>query len=104
MVGLADDGARLDLCPPDVAAEIAAVRRRSTDEDGRFPLRLIIRRTRGAMNGAFRRATKVTRHMPYNPLHLSPRLMAELGIRDGDAVTLESRSGSVLSVPVQTTR
>jgi anaerobic selenocysteine-containing dehydrogenase len=97
VLAVADDGARLDVCPPDVAAEIAAIRASSPDIDDRFPLRLIVRRTRGAMNGAFRKANKVTRHMPHNPVYLSPQVMIELGLEDGATVTIESDSGSLMA-------
>jgi anaerobic selenocysteine-containing dehydrogenase len=91
-----DDGARLDLCPPDVVAEIALLRERRPDLD-QFPLRLISRRMRGAMNSAFRKAGMVTRHTPFNPVYLSTVDMVALGLGDEAAVRIESRSGSVLA-------
>lgn len=90
-----DDGARLDVCPPDVAAEITAVLSRRPDNDA-YPLHLVVRRARGAMNGAFRSAAKVVRGMPYNPVHVDPDTLALLGLEDGATVTVESAAGSVV--------
>src|SRR5262249_26793180 len=47
-----DNGGRLQLCPPDVAAELASVLGETVD-DPRFKYRLIVRRILEALNSAF---------------------------------------------------
>ena len=65
-----DDGARLDVFPPDVARELAAAAK-AEPPDGRFRYRLTSRR------------------------FMHPEDMAAVGIRDGGAVEIRSAHGSV---------
>ena len=89
-----DNGSRLDLCPDDVAAELAQFRRRDNTND-EFPMRLLSRRMSGVLNSAFRRATKTTNRTPWNPAYMSPRDMEALRLHDGSPVIIESEAGSI---------
>ncbi|WP_340316953.1 molybdopterin-containing oxidoreductase family protein [Rhizorhabdus argentea] len=91
----ADDGARLDLCPPDVEAEIAAVRR-TEDEVAGFPYRLIPRRLIEVMNSAYTQAGQTRRRYPTNPIFMNEEDMARLGVKHAGAVKLTSRTGDVV--------
>jgi anaerobic selenocysteine-containing dehydrogenase len=90
-----DDGARLDLCPPDVEAEIRAVRQ-TQDEVAGFPYRLINRRLIEVMNSAYTQAAQTRRRYPTNPVFMNEEDMSRLGLSDGGAVKLTSRTGGVV--------
>mgnify|MGYP001553520918 CR=1 FL=1 len=90
-----DDGARLDLCPPDVAAEIAAVYA-ATDEIADYPYRLIPRRLIEVMNSAYTQASQTRRRFPTNPIYMNEQDMARLDLADGGEVRLTGRTGGVV--------
>lgn len=90
-----DNGARLDLCPPDVAAELAAVRE-SKDEVANYPYRLIPRRLIEVMNSAYTQAGQTRRRFPTNPIYMNEQDMARLGLGDGGTVKLTGRTGGVV--------
>lgn len=87
------DGGRLELCPPDVAAELAALARPRADSGHRF--RLTCRRIAEAVNGAFRESRRARRRYPVNYLFMNPQGMAAAGIGEGDAVHVSSAAGSL---------
>jgi anaerobic selenocysteine-containing dehydrogenase len=94
LVAVPDDGNRLDLCPDDVAAELAEFRRRDLSND-EFPMRLLSRRMSGVLNSAFRRAAKTTSRTPWNPAYMSPQDMEALGLQDASPIIIESEAGSI---------
>jgi len=91
-----DNGARLDLCPADVAAELAHVRQGPTS-DSAFPLRLISRRQLESMNTAYTNASKTRQRYPVNPAFMNPQDMDEGGYANGDKVEISSRHGAVIA-------
>ena len=92
-----DDGVRLDLCAPDVAAEIAKVRR-DPEMDAGFPYRLISRRQLESLNSAYSNASKTRRRYPVNPAFMNPEDMEAAGIPDAEMVEISSAHGTVLAV------
>jgi anaerobic selenocysteine-containing dehydrogenase len=90
-----DDGARLDLCPPDVAAELAGVHQ-ARDEVAGYPFRLIPRRLIEVMNSAYTQAGRTRRRFPTNPIYMNEEDMARLGLADGGTVKLTGRTGGVV--------
>lgn len=90
-----DDGARLDLCPPDVADELAAVRS-TLDEVANYPFRLIPRRLIEVMNSAYTQASQTRRRYPTNPIFMNAEDMARLDLSEGGTVKLTGRTGGVV--------
>ncbi|MES2493659.1 MAG: molybdopterin-dependent oxidoreductase [Pseudomonadota bacterium] len=91
----ADDGARLDVCPPDVEAEIRALRASSSGMDG-FAYLLTSRRAVHTLNSAFQHAGTVEARHPVAPLFVHPDDIARDGLIVGDLVDVHSRTGSVV--------
>jgi anaerobic selenocysteine-containing dehydrogenase len=94
--GPGDWTGRLELCPGDVVAELAALAEQGPASD--FPLRLICRRVLHALNGAYRESRESRRRHPVNYAYLNPRDLAEAGIAEGDKVTIASAYGAVSTV------
>ena len=88
-----DDGRRLDLCPADVADELAAAL--ADRPDPARPYRLTTRRLLETMNSAYRDAAPATRRWPANPAFMHPDDMAAEGLAAGDRVEVTSRHGSL---------
>jgi anaerobic selenocysteine-containing dehydrogenase len=91
-----DNGARLELCPPDVAGELAAVLEQ-VEQQG-FQFRLVCRRILEALNGAYRDSEGARRRYPVNWAYLNPQDMAAEGIAEGDLVRIESAAGHILGL------
>ncbi len=91
-----DNGARLELCPPDVAAELAQVLEEQPDR--RFGYLLTSRRILEAINGAYREAAATRRRYPVNWAFLNPEDMADEGIAEGDLIRLDSEDGSLTAI------
>lgn len=84
---------RLELCPPDVAAELTTLA--SEAEDRGYAYRLTCRRILHALNGAYRDSREARKRFPVNYAHMNPADMAEAGIVDGDTVEIASAYGSL---------
>ena len=91
-----DNGARLELCPPDVAAELHAVLEEVVDD--RFKYRLACRRILDAMNSAYRDSPQTVRKYPLNWAYMNPDDMREDGIDDNALIEIQSESGRILGV------
>ena len=89
------DSARLDLCPPDVAAEIAAVAADPRDDNA--PYRLVCRRSGEMMNTAFRDGSATRRRYPSNPLFMQPEDMQNEGLSDGDRAEIVGSHGRIFA-------
>ncbi len=89
-------GARLELCPPDVADELRIVLHERPDE--RFRYQLTCRRMLEAMNSAYIDATRTRRKYPVNWAHMNPADMAAEGIADGDRIRIESEAGQIVAL------
>jgi anaerobic selenocysteine-containing dehydrogenase len=90
-----DDGARLELCPPDIEAHIRAMRETEDNVAG-YPFRLVPRRLIEVMNSAFTDAAQTRRRYGTNPIYMNENDMARLGLSDGGTVKLTSRTGGVV--------
>ena len=87
------DGGRLELCPPDVAAELAALA--LAEPEGQFPFRLTCRRILHAVNSAYRDSREARRRYPVNYAYMNPEDMAAAGIAEDGLVKIASRFGAV---------
>nr|WP_087573246.1 molybdopterin-dependent oxidoreductase [Sphingomonas sp. CDS-1] len=87
-----DDGARLDLCPEDVAQEVTNFLATRAPDGGYL---LITRRVMDTMNSAYRQSPRVLRRHPHNSLYVNPEDMAADGISAGDVVMLNGRNGRI---------
>jgi anaerobic selenocysteine-containing dehydrogenase len=88
-------GSRLDLCPPDVAAEIAAVAADMRSDAA--PYRLLCRRALEMMNTAFRDGSATRRRFPDNPLFMHPDDMMHETLLEGHRVEVRGRHGHVIA-------
>jgi anaerobic selenocysteine-containing dehydrogenase len=91
-----DNGARLHLCPPDVAAELLALSSEQSDE--RFKYSLTCRRVLDAMNSAYRDAQRTQKKYPVNWAYMNPLDMQEEGIAENTMIEIESEAGRILGV------
>lgn len=91
----ADDGARLDVCPPDVEAEIRTLRT-SVPATDKFNYLLTSRRAVHVLNSAFQHAGAVEARHPAAPLFLHPDDIAHDGLSAGDMVDVHSATGSIV--------
>jgi anaerobic selenocysteine-containing dehydrogenase len=91
-----DGDGRFALCPGDVAAELAQVRREPLPE-GRF--RFACRRIRYVNNTMYHRIPSIAARWPGNPAWMNPYDLEDLGLVEGDLVRITSVHGN-LEVPV----
>jgi anaerobic selenocysteine-containing dehydrogenase len=91
--GPADAPGRLELCPADVAGELAEVAREPAE--GGFAYRLTCRRILHALNGAYRDSREARRRYPVNYAYMNPEDMAADGIADGDMIEIASAFGAI---------
>lgn len=90
-----DDGARLDMCPPDVSAELSEVAAKLWDTSPR-KYRLICRRVTELMNSEFKDSERVVRRFAGGaPLYMHPDDMAEDGLEPGMLVRIEGEHGKI---------
>lgn len=94
--GPPDWNGRLELCPPDVAAELAQLAAEKPETT--FAFRLVPRRILHALNGAFRDSRESRRRYPVNFAHMNPADMDDAGIEDGDMVEVTSMHGTILTL------
>lgn len=90
-----DTGERMDMCPPDVAAELAEVYAERTD--AAWPYRLATRRIRETMNSAYRHTRAARKSHPVNPAFMNPADLSEEQLLDGDRIEVASRHGSLVA-------
>ncbi len=88
-----DNGGRLELCPPDVAAELAALAVEPPEQG--FAYRLICRRILHALNGAYRDSREARRRYPVNYAYMNPEDMRDASIIDGAQVEIVSEFGRI---------
>jgi len=93
----ADDGARLDLCPPDLFDEICAVNALvdGVGRPGRGYL-LTSRRILESFNSSFHSHPLTVRRHGTNRLHIHPDDMTALGAQDDGAVRITSDHGEIV--------
>tara|TARA_B110001454_G_scaffold214680_1_gene234851 strand:- start:356 stop:1393 length:1038 start_codon:yes stop_codon:yes gene_type:complete len=90
-----DTGERMDLCPPDVAAELDEVY--AEQPNSAWPYRLATRRIRETMNSAYRQTDAALRHYPVNPAFMNPADLLEECLVEGDRIEVASRHGSLMA-------
>ncbi|CAN7281959.1 molybdopterin-dependent oxidoreductase [Phenylobacterium sp. LjRoot225] len=91
-----DNGARLEICPPDIAQELAAVLAETADS--RFRYQLTCRRILEAMNSAYRQSRGTGRKYPVNWAYMNPQDMAADGIAEGAPIEITSEAGRIIGV------
>lgn len=92
-----DDGMRLDLCPEDVAAEIAAVEAQLRAQDiGKPQFLLTCRRIVESFNSSFHRNPRTARRHGTNRLYMNPADMERLSIEDDGAARIRSEDGEII--------
>jgi anaerobic selenocysteine-containing dehydrogenase len=91
-----DNGARLQLCPPDIASELQMLLQETSDP--RYRYQLSCRRILEAMNSAYRDAPRTLRRHPVNWAWMNPDDMADEGIEDGTTIELASEHGRILGI------
>jgi anaerobic selenocysteine-containing dehydrogenase len=92
-----DDGARLDLCPPDVFAEIGDVAAGLDGERGAgVPFVLTARRILESFNSSFHGHAQTQRRHGTNRLYVNPADLKRVGATDDDAVRIRSDHGEVI--------
>ncbi len=89
-------GGRLELCPPDIAAELALVLAEQPDE--RFAYQLTCRRLLETMNSAYRDSARSRANYPVNWAYMNPEDMAEEGIAEGERIAITSEAGEIVGV------
>jgi anaerobic selenocysteine-containing dehydrogenase len=89
-----DNGARLQLCPADVAAELSMLLAEDNPM-GEFAFYLTSRRILESMNSAFRDSARTRRKYPVNWAYMNPDDMASLGISTEDGIQIESEFGQI---------
>ncbi len=89
-------GGRLELCPPDIVAELEQVL--AEVEDERFSYQLTCRRLLETMNSAYREAARTRDNYPVNWAYMNPRDMAEEGLEDGERIEIVSEAGAIVGV------
>lgn len=90
--------ATFDVAPSDVVAEIAATAAALAQGDRRErPLLLIVRRAKNVMNSTGKQVAGLARD-PQNPCHGHPDDLAELGLRAGQEIVIESDHGAIEAV------
>ncbi len=87
------DGGRLELCPPDVFGELAALAGEKASTE--YPFRLTCRRIAEAVNSAYRQSAKARRRYPVNFLYMNPQDMAAASIEEGSRVEIRSSFGQI---------
>lgn len=88
-----DTGARLHLCPADVAAELEAIASQVPEKG--YAFRLTSRRVLHALNGAYRDSREARRRYPVNYAYMNPADLAEAEIAEGDEVEIASEYGAI---------
>lgn len=86
-------GGRLELCPEDVARELAGIAGEGAEQG--FAYRLTCRRILHAINGAYRDSKGSRQRYPVNWAHMNPEDMARDGIAEGAKVTITSEFGEI---------
>lgn len=92
-----EDGARFDIAPPDVVAELVDALATSPASAGTTH-RLAVRRMREVMNTTGSNFPEIRRRLPYNPAFLHPDDLAALGLSPGDYAELRSETGRIEAI------
>ncbi len=91
-----DNGARLELCPDDIATELKSLLEEK--QDNRFKYQLTCRRILEAMNSAYRDGKHTRKKYPVNWAYMNPEDMVADNIAEGDQIIIASEVGSIKAV------
>lgn len=89
-----DNGVRLQLCPDDVAGELAAVLK-EPEVSARFRYQLTCRRILEAMNSAYRDGERAQQRYPCNWVYMNPEDMLAESLAEGDTIEIVSDAGRI---------
>ena len=90
---------RLEVCPPDVAEELAELERETDAPAGAdYPYLLIVRRTRELMNTLGKDVEGIRKRTAYNPAWMHPGDLASLDLAEGARVEIRSANGAIPGV------
>ncbi|MBW2942764.1 molybdopterin-dependent oxidoreductase [Zhongshania sp. CAU 1632] len=92
---MVDNGARLQLCPSDVATELASLLTEEETPQNQFPFYLTSRRILEAMNSAFRDSARTRKKYPVNWAYMNPDDMAQLVVLPETAIEVTSEFGCI---------
>lgn len=99
------DGARFDLAPADVVAELEEVLAEPSAgetfdalQGNPFSFRLVSRRMKHVVNSLGRELPGLARVGTTNPAYMHPDDLVQLGLADGDLVQIESKHGAIVGV------
>jgi anaerobic selenocysteine-containing dehydrogenase len=96
------NGARMNVAPDAVIAQLRAIRAESPRDDG-FTHRLVSRRMLEVYNSTGDRLPGLRRRYPYNPAFMHPTDLARIGVRPGDVVRIDSDHDFIYGVAESTT-
>jgi anaerobic selenocysteine-containing dehydrogenase len=82
----------------DELAQIRAENFAARQANARFPFRLVSRRANNFLNSIGRNSRLLTRGKAFNPLYVHPADLADLGVANGDSVTIRSAHDSIPAV------
>ena len=88
-----DESGRLELCPFDVADELAALA--AAEPEQGFAYRLVCRRILQAVNSAYRQSRETRRRYPVNYAYMNPEDMHDAGLATDALVEIESEFGCI---------
>ncbi|MYB40557.1 molybdopterin-dependent oxidoreductase [Candidatus Saccharibacteria bacterium] len=88
-----DDGARLNVCPADVAEEFLSYLQKTPDAHYQFLL--VCRRRLETMNSAYRNADRTLSKHPSSVLHMAPGDLELNKLKDGQLVQVTNANGSM---------
>jgi anaerobic selenocysteine-containing dehydrogenase len=97
-------GARFDVAPADVLRQLERIRAEDFSGaggyggDARFAFRLISRRMIEVYNSTGEHLAGLRKRWPYNPAFMHPTCLAQLGLRAGDVVRIDSDHDFILGV------
>jgi anaerobic selenocysteine-containing dehydrogenase len=89
--------AQLDIAPEDVIAELDAYFQ-TISKKSDFPFKLISRRSKHVFNSTGHDLPNLAKHGTVNPAYMNPDDMTNLGLGNGDLVSISSRTGTIQSI------
>lgn len=92
-----DDGARLELCPADIAQELRALRNEPM-AGLHYRYRLTVRRLLTTMNSAYRDADRSLARYPTNWAYMNPQDLEDEGLPEGTSIEIESEFGRIMGI------
>lgn len=89
---------RLDVANEQMMKDLHALAFSDESTDGQFPFALIARRQINVLNSTGLNIPGQTRGKHHNPAFMHPSDIAELGLKDGQAIRIESRRAAITGI------